>query len=158
MGRLSDRYDRFTLFSLASGWPIVMVLFYTHLTPAPFLVILACNVTSSAGLAIQLVPSIALITALPDPQDRGVFMSMNSSLQQLAGGIAAIAGGLIVRHKTEASPLEHYDTLGYMVVSLSALSILLMRQVSQLVKATQATRAAPPVPAAHLVQLGAAAR
>ena len=39
-------------------------------------------------------------------------MIVNSSLQQIAGGIAAAVGGLIVTQKTKTSPLEHYNTLG----------------------------------------------
>jgi len=42
----------------------------------------------------------ALITALPGPEDRGAFMSINSSLQQIAGGIAAAIGGMIVVQPT----------------------------------------------------------
>jgi hypothetical protein len=66
--------------------------------------------------------------------DRGAFMSINSSLQQVAGGIAAAFAGMIVVQKDKASPIEHYNTLGFIIVGLSVISILMMYRVSQMVK------------------------
>ena len=65
--------------------------------------------------------------------DRGAFMSINASLQQIAGGIAATAAGMIVVQKTKFSPLEQYNTVGYVVVAISALSIFLLFRVSQII-------------------------
>ncbi len=66
--------------------------------------------------------------------DRGAFMSVNASLQQIAAGIAAAFAGLIVVQKDKFSPLEHYHTLGYFIVCISVISIFLMHRVSNLVK------------------------
>ena len=52
-------------------------------------------------------------------QDRGAFMSINASLQQIAGGIAATVAGMIIIQKDKHSPLQHYDTLGYVIVVIS---------------------------------------
>jgi hypothetical protein len=61
-------------------------------------------------------------------------MSINSSLQQIAGGIAAAIGGMIVVQKDKTSPLEHYNTLGVVVVSISVLGIYLVYRIDKLVK------------------------
>jgi hypothetical protein len=66
-------------------------------------------------------------------EDRGSFMSINASLQQIAGGIAAAAAGMIVVQKTKFSPLEHYNTVGYVIVAISVCSILLLNSVSKLI-------------------------
>jgi predicted MFS family arabinose efflux permease len=66
-------------------------------------------------------------------QDRGAFMSINSSLQQIAGGVAAAFAGFIVVQKDKFSPLEHYNTLGYIIVVISAVSAFLLYRVSKLV-------------------------
>ena len=65
--------------------------------------------------------------------DRGAFMSINSSLQQMAGGIAALIGGWIVKQKNELSPLENFDWLGYLVVVVILLNILLTYRVYKFV-------------------------
>jgi len=61
-------------------------------------------------------------------------MSINSSLQQIAGGIAAAFAGTIVVQKDKLSPLEHYDTLGIIIICISILTIVLMYRVNKMVK------------------------
>ncbi len=134
IGKLSDKMDKFKLFTIASLWMIVVVIIYTHLTPVPFAVVMAMNVVMMMGIMSRMVPSMALVTALPELKDRGAFMSVNSSLQQIAGGIAAGIGGMVVVQKTKYSPLEHFDTLGFMIVLITLACIFLVYRVSKLIK------------------------
>jgi len=60
-------------------------------------------------------------------------------LQQIAGGIAAGIGGLIVQQKTKESPLQHYDILGYMIVGIIIFNIIQIHRVNKLVKAQKNT-------------------
>ena len=134
IGKISDKIDRFTLFAIASVWMIVVVLIYTNLTPVPFWVVMVMNVLMMIGIMSRMVPSMALASSLPKMQDRGAFMSINSSLQQIAGGIAAAVGGMIVVQKDKYSPLEHYNTLGLVITGISLVTIVMIYRVSQLVK------------------------
>jgi hypothetical protein len=61
-------------------------------------------------------------------------MSINASLQQIAGGVAAAVAGSIVVQKTKYSPLEHYNILGYLIVIISCISIVLLYRVSNMIK------------------------
>jgi predicted MFS family arabinose efflux permease len=123
IGKLSDKFDKFTIFACASAWMIIFVLIYTHLTPVPFALVIVMQVLMMIGIMSRMVPSMALASALPQIQDRGAFMSINSSLQQISGGIAAAVGGLIVIQKDKFSPLQHYDTLGYVIVLISIAAV-----------------------------------
>ena len=134
VGKLSDRIDKFTIFAMASAWTIIMVLIYTHLSVTPFFLVIILNILMMAGIMSRMIPSSALITGIPVMQDRGAFMSINSSLQQIAGGIAAAFAGMIVIQKTKFSPLEHYDTLGYIIICISCISVFLIYRVSSMVK------------------------
>ncbi|MES2395564.1 MAG: MFS transporter [Bacteroidota bacterium] len=134
IGRFSDKIDKFKLFAIASVWMIIAVIIYTNLTPVPLWIVLSVNVLMMIGMMSRMIPSMALATALPKLQDRGAFMSINSSLQQFAGGIAASVGGFIVVQKTKYSPLEHYDTLGYVIVGISIIGIYAIYRVSKVVK------------------------
>jgi predicted MFS family arabinose efflux permease len=139
IGKLSDKIDKFKLFALASVWMIVVVLIYTNLGPVPFAVVMAMNIVMMIGIMSRMVPSMALMSALPEMKDRGAFMSINSSLQQIAGGIAAGVGGMIVVQKTKTSPLEHYDTLGLVIVVISLISIFMIYRVSKLIRSKTGT-------------------
>ena len=138
MGKLSDTVDKFKIFFFASLMMITMVLIYTNLTPIPFGFILLFNILFMISMMSRVVPAIVLTSGLPKMQDRGAFMSINSSLQQIAGGVAAIVGGLIVVQKNKYSPLEHYNILGILISLLSTLSILLVYRVSKMVKQRKA--------------------
>jgi MFS family permease len=111
-----------------------MITIYTNLGVTPFAIVAVLNVLMMVGIMGRMVPSTALVTAIPDMQDRGAFMSINSSLQQIAGGIAAAFAGTIVVQKDKWSPLEHYDTLGIIIVCISVISIILMYRVDKLGK------------------------
>ncbi|MBG9378619.1 MFS transporter [Panacibacter sp. DH6] len=150
IGKLSDRIDKFKIFTIASVWMMIMVIIYTHLTPVPFIVVITMNILFMAGIMSRMVPAIALTSSLPRMQDRGAYMSVSSSLQQIAGGVAAAVGGLIVVQPTKTSPLEHYDTLGFVIVALSAVSIWMVYRVSRMIKAQVAAAAGPQQPEAVL--------
>jgi predicted MFS family arabinose efflux permease len=134
VGKLSDKVDKFKIFLAASVWMAIVVVIYTNLSVTPLWLVMLFNVLMMAGIMSRMIPSSALITAVPVLQDRGAFMSINSSLQQIAGGVAAAFAGMIVIQKDKFSPLEHYNTLGYIIVGISCVSVFLLYRVSKLVK------------------------
>ena len=134
VGKLSDKIDKVKIFTVAAAWMMVVVVIYTNLSPVPFVVIMIMNILMMIGIMSRMVPAMALVSALPKMQDRGAFMSINSSLQQIAGGIAAGIGGLIVVQKTKTSPLQHYDTLGYVIVVIIIANIIMIYRVNNLIK------------------------
>lgn len=100
----------------------------------PFGIVLVLNTCITIGILCRMVPSMALMSAVPDNQDRGAFMSIQSSIQQIAGGIAATIAGLIVFQQTPMSPLQHYDIVGYVVGLFVFVSLFLMQRVDRYVK------------------------
>jgi predicted MFS family arabinose efflux permease len=135
VGRLSDKMEKVKVFTGAAILMMVIVVIYTNLTPVPFGIIIIMNILMMIGILSRMVPAMALVSALPEMKDRGAFMSINSSLQQIAGGIAAGIGGMIVVQKTKTSPLEHYDTLGYVIVVIIIANIIQIYRLNKLVKA-----------------------
>jgi predicted MFS family arabinose efflux permease len=129
VGILSDRFNKFIIFTGSSIWMVVTVLIYTHLPQVSLWVLILLNVVMMMGIMARMVPSQALAASIPEMKDRGAFMSVNSSLQQMAGGIAALIGGWIVKQKDELSPLENFDWLGYLVVIVILLNIFFTYRV-----------------------------
>lgn len=137
LGKLSDKVDKFRIFLIASLWAAAVIIIYTHLSVTPLWMVIILNVLMMAGIMGRFIPANALITAIPEMKDRGAFMSINASLQQIAGGIAAAVGGLIVVQETKSSPLQHYDILGYVVVGISIIAAGMIYRVSRMVKQQQ---------------------
>lgn len=134
IGKLSDTVSKFRIFSIASIWTMLICVAYTNLSATPFWIVIGLNVLMMIGIMSRMVPSSALTSAIPDMEDRGAFMSINSSMQQIAGGVAAAVSGMIVVQQTKFSPIEHYDIVGYVVVVVTLVSIFLMYRVNQLAK------------------------
>jgi predicted MFS family arabinose efflux permease len=134
VGRLSDKVDKFTIFSIASVWMMIMAVIYTNLSAIPLWEVMALNILLMIGIMNRMIPSSALTSMIPDMADRGAFMSITSSLQQIAGGIGAAVAGMIVSQKSKGSPLVHYNYVAYVIVGISILSIYLMSRVNSLSK------------------------
>lgn len=68
-------------------------------------------------------------------QDRGAYMGINSSIQQVSGGVAAFVSGLIVYQPAKNAPLQHFDTVGYVTAGTMLVTLGMMyfidRQVSK---------------------------
>jgi hypothetical protein len=67
-------------------------------------------------------------------QDRGAFMSINASLQQMAGGIATLLAGMIIVQKDSHSPLENYPILGIIGSTVMIIAVWFIYRVYRIVK------------------------
>lgn len=134
IGKLSDKMDKFKIFTFGTLWGILMVVIYTHLGVFPLWGIIVINVLMFMGIMSRMIPATAIVSAIPEMKDRGAFMSINASLQQMSGGVAAVFAGLVVYQPTPTSALEHYDTLGYIVSVTMLVCIFLVYRVSKLMK------------------------
>jgi len=124
-GRYSDKVGKFRLFTFGTLLSVVLVLVYCNLGVTPLWLLIGINVLLFAGITARMIPASALLSAIPGPQDRGAFMSINASVQQLAGGLASALAGIIVV-QTEGGRLGNYALLGYVVTGAMLLTLALM--------------------------------
>ena len=90
VGRASDAFGKFPTFMFGCAMSIVMVLIYTHLGQVTLTVAIIVNVLMFVGIFSRMIPSQALISAIPAPQQRGSFSAISASLQQLSGGLGSV--------------------------------------------------------------------
>ncbi len=134
IGRLSDKFDRFTIFTLGSLLALIMVIIYTNLPAVPLWVVIVVNMILFMGVMGRIAPAMAINSMVPEAQDRGAYMSLTASLQQLSGGIGAIISGWIVVQPTKNSPIQHYDILGYIAAAVFVFCIFTIKRVDLMVK------------------------
>ena len=134
IGRLSDSLGKYAVFCAGSAVAVVMVVVFTNLGPSPLWLATLVNTLLMVAVSSRMIAASALVSIVPDAGDRGAFMSVNSSIQQISGGVAAGFAGLIVV-RTPSGALRHYDTLGYVVVGAIVLVVLLLYSVDRAVKA-----------------------
>jgi len=131
VGRLSDKIDKFKIFLAGSLITITTTLIYTNLVPVPLWTVVAINIVMFTGISSRMIPAMALNTAIPAAKDRGSYMSLCSSLQQMANGVASLVAGFIIFQATKTSPLENYNILGFIVVSTSIICIFLIHKINR---------------------------
>lgn len=134
IGKLSDKVSKLRLFTAGSFIAIVTIVFYTNLGPTPLWEIIIINMIMFMGIMSRMIPATTLNTGIPEMKDRGAYMAITSSLQQIAGGIAAVCAGFIVHQQTKTSPLENYNILGYVIAGVTICSVYLISRVDRLVK------------------------
>jgi predicted MFS family arabinose efflux permease len=125
IGRASDAFGKFKVFGFGCAVTIVMVVIYTHLHSTPLWLLVTVMVLLQIGIFSRIISASALMSAVPKPADRGSYMSISSSLQQMAGGVAAVIAGLIVV-QNPGGILLHFDILGYLLVCTTLMSLALM--------------------------------
>jgi predicted MFS family arabinose efflux permease len=132
VGRLSDRWGKYKLFVVGSTLTAITVVVYTHLGRTPLPIVIAINCLLFVGVTSRMISASALMSAVPEPASRGAFMSVNSSVQQFAGGIGAYVAGLIVV-QTPSGVLAHYDILGYVVCAAMLIVVVMLRSIDRMV-------------------------
>jgi MFS family permease len=105
-------------------------VYYTNLGITPYWYVILLNTVLMMGVLSRMISSSALITAIPIPSERGSFMSINSSVQQLSGGIASVAAGLIVIQSADGK-LRHYNTVGYIVAATIVITIFILQAINK---------------------------
>lgn len=130
MGKLSDKVGKLRIFVVGTLLSIVTVAFMTRQEITPFWVAAGVYSAMFVGISARMISSSALVSAIPNMVDRGAFMSINASVQQLSGGVAAAAAGLIV-YQSPTGHLERYDMLGNVVIATMVITIFMMWWVNK---------------------------
>jgi len=139
VGRATGAFGNFPTFMFGTVISIVMVLIYTHLGQVGLALVIMVNVLMFVGIFSRMIPSQALISAIPAARQRGSFSAIGASLQQLSGGLGSVFAAVIIAENADGS-LQHFDRLGYVVVGTSLVALLAMYFVQKQVarKAGQA--------------------
>lgn len=130
VGRASDGFGPFRIFAIGSLISIVMVIIYTNLGVTPLSLVILVNALMFVGIFSRMIPSQTLMSAIPETANRGAFMSISASLQQIAGGVASIVAGLIVVQEASGH-LQHFDILGYVMTGTALVALYLMYLVQK---------------------------
>ena len=125
IGKAADAFGKFRVFLFGTALSIVMVLVYTHLGRIPLAALVLINSLMFVGIFSRMIPFQALSSTVPVQTQRGSYNAISASIQQLAGGLASVASGHIVTQAADGK-LQHFDTVGYVVVATSLIAVALV--------------------------------
>lgn len=132
VGRASDAFGKYPTFVFGCLMTVVMVLIYTHLGHVSLATAILVNVLMFVGIFSRMIPSQALMTAIPDQSQRGSFSAVSASLQQLSGGLGAVLAAAIIAQGADGA-LLHFDRIGFVVVGTTIITLVMMYFVQKAV-------------------------
>lgn len=125
IGKIVDRVGKqkgYVVFLLISLIPVFLI---THLGVTPIWVVLVYTTMFFVFVGGRFIPATAVVISAAKPDQRGIFMSVRSSVMQLSSGFAAFIAGVIVSEDA-AGTVIGYDMVGYLSIILGLLTIPLI--------------------------------
>jgi predicted MFS family arabinose efflux permease len=132
VGRAADAFGKYPTFIFGCALTILMVFIYTHLGRVSLFTVILVTVLMFVGIFSRMIPSQALMSAIPEITKRGSFNAVSASVQQFSGGIASVIAGLIVA-QGPTGELQRFDVLGYIVISTTLVTLVLMYFINKAV-------------------------
>jgi MFS transporter, DHA1 family, inner membrane transport protein len=128
LGRLADKLGKLNVFSVSVFLSLFMVLIITAMPNVPFGVVLMFFAFWFIVATGRIVTAQAMISEVVEPSQRGSFMSINGSVQQLGSGLAALCAGAIV-YTDKSGAIRNYNWVGYLSIVVLLLSLLFGRMI-----------------------------
>jgi predicted MFS family arabinose efflux permease len=128
IGKLSDKYGKQKVFTWIAGSSVIPILLVTNLPRLPVWVALVVTTIFMVLVSGRGVPAMALLTASVEPRQRGSFMSVNFSIQQVSAGLASFGAGLILG-KSSTGELTHFGIVGAIALATSIVCVVLSKRI-----------------------------
>ncbi|WP_245652228.1 MFS transporter [Rufibacter tibetensis] len=130
-GRLSDKFGKKKVFVIAALLSIIPILVVTNLPQVPHWQAFVVTTFFFIFFGARFVPAMSMITSSIEPRLRGSFMSVNSSVQQLASGLAAFLAGLVISNEPGSQKLLHFGTVGIIATVFTLVSIWVVAKLKK---------------------------
>jgi len=136
LGKLADKKGKLVVFSVSVFLSLFMVIIITRLPNVPFAIVLLFFAIWFVVATGRIVTAQAMISEVVTPAQRGSFMSVNGSIQQLGSGLAALCAGAIV-FTDKTGKIHNYNWVGYLSILVLLISLLFGRVIFRKMEAPQ---------------------
>jgi len=121
-GKLSDRYGRMPVFTTASIFALGSIYALTNLDTDSIYIALLATSSFFVVASGRNVPATTMITSVVRPENRGGFMSIRQSVNEMALFGSTLIAGFIITEGPDGR-LEHYELLGYFTILMSVVAV-----------------------------------
>lgn len=129
VGRMTDKLGKQVMFRRVALLTMLPILLMTLSAPWGLWGILAVSTSFFICMSSRMIPGMAIIGAAGNPQLRGTFMAINSSIQSAAMGVAAFIGGLIISRDAQGL-VQHYWGNAVLGIAATLVSVWLVGKLS----------------------------
>ena len=135
IGKLVDKVGRYRIFTIFAFASAALILLITHLPPVPLWTVLIIAAFFFIAVSGRMIPANTITTSVVNPRFRGGFMSLNSAAMSLASGASSVIAGSIIQRTSEHSPLQNYGIVGFVAVTATMGSLLIVRMLRNINRA-----------------------
>lgn len=121
-GIIADRLGNVQVFTIASFFALLSIFAITNLGPVSMIIALLVTTSFFLVASGRNVPAMTMVTSVVKPENRGSFMSIRASANELALALSSFLAGLIVTENPDGS-LGNYELVGYFTIFMSVVAI-----------------------------------
>jgi len=128
IGKLSDRIGKLKMLQIIAGTAILPMALITVTAGLSMTVILVITTFFFVFVSGRMIPGMALVSAAGNPKNRGTFMTLNSSMQSAAMGLAALVGGMVISRNAEGL-IENFWICSLIAIAFNLTALLIAKRL-----------------------------
>jgi predicted MFS family arabinose efflux permease len=128
IGRLADEWGKVRSYRIVALLSIIPIFALTHLPAVQLGWVLLCTTVFFALGPGRAVSAMAITISAVKPPLRGTFMSLNAAIQQLACGVAAYIGGLLISQQANGV-MVGYGSAGWVAIGITGFTLYLSGKI-----------------------------
>ena len=121
-GKLADRFGRMLVFTLSSVFALGSIYAITNLETESLVIGLLASSSFFVVASGRNVPATTMITSVVRPENRGSFMSIRQSINEMALFLSTVVAGFIITEDA-GGKLDGYHLLGYFTMFMSIVAV-----------------------------------
>lgn len=128
IGKLSDKIGKLKMLQIIATIAIIPMALITQTEGMGKIAILIITTCFFVFVSGRMIPGMAMVSAAGNPKNRGTFMTLNSSMQSAAMGLAALVGGHLIERNVEGL-IENYWLCSVIAIVFNVIAMLIARQI-----------------------------
>tara|TARA_B110000046_G_C13026363_1_gene414341 strand:+ start:15213 stop:16385 length:1173 start_codon:yes stop_codon:yes gene_type:complete len=131
VGRWADKVGRVLVFNIMAFSSIIPIVTLTTLPPVPVWLALIVTGLFFVLAGGRMVPSTTIVTSVIKPKNRGSFMSLNASVQNLTAGVASMVAGVLVTIPEGGDHVHGFWKVGLLGAVFTLIAVWMMRKITK---------------------------
>ena len=129
LGRFSDKKGKLPIFLWSVFISLFLVFILTDMPAMNVLVAVLFFAVLFMVVTSRIVMAQSMISNVVSQNQRGSFMSVNGSMQQLGQGMASLVAGAIVKTNKATHQLSNYNWVGYLSIAVLIVAVLIGNKI-----------------------------
>lgn len=136
LGRFSDKKGKLPIFLWSVFLSLFLVFILTNMPTINVLVAVLFFAVLFLVVTSRIVMAQSMISNVVSQNQRGSFMSVNGSMQQLGQGMASLIAGVIVKTNKTTHQLSNYNWVGYLSIAVLIVAVIIGNRIFKTIDKT----------------------